>query len=135
MAKGEDFRLRGRVSTGLGLAVSFTTADWARQGFIQLVGVDPYPGTLNLKITDADSLTVWAALRATPGRYLPAPDSNSCAARLYPVTLGRGITGAIVLPEVPGYRADQVEIIAGVHLRQALNLANDDVIIITAAAN
>ncbi len=135
MAAGDEFRIRGRVATGLGLAVSFTGADWARRGFIELVGVDPYPGTLNLKVTEADSLAAWAELKATPGHHLPAPDADSCDARLYPVTLGRGVTGAIVLPEVPGYPADQVEIIAAVHLRKALSLADGDVIIIKAPPN
>lgn len=135
MAGGGEFRIRGRVATGLGLAVSFTAAHWARQGFIRLVGIDPYPGTLNLKITDEESRNAWVALRGTPGHRLPAPDSKSCDARLYPVILGRGVAGAIVLPEVADYPADQVEIIAEVHLRQVLSLADDDVIIIKAAAN
>jgi CTP-dependent riboflavin kinase len=134
MAESGEFRIRGHVATGLGLAVSFTGVDWARQGFIRLVGIDPYPGTLNLKIREEDSLAAWAALRGMPGHHLPAPDADSCDARLYLVTLGRGITGAIVLPEVAGYPADQVEIIAAVHLRKALSLADDDVIIIKASA-
>jgi CTP-dependent riboflavin kinase len=135
MAASDEFRIRGRVATGLGLAVSFTGADWARQGFIRLVGINPYPGTLNLKIREEDSLAAWAALRDTPGHHLPAPDTDSCDARLYPVMLGRGVAGAIVLPEVPGYPADQIEIIAEVHLRRALSLVDGDVIIIKAVAN
>jgi len=135
MAGGAEIHFSGRVATGLGIAVSFTSAPWARTGFISLVGIDPHPGTLNLKIVDDQSCDAWAALRAWPGRHLPAPDSDACDARLYSVTLAGKIPGAIVLPEVLGYPADQVEIIAAVHLRDALGLADGDSVTITADGN
>jgi CTP-dependent riboflavin kinase len=121
-----EITFTGLVATGQGLAVSFTTAEWARRLFRDLVDIDPYPGTLNLVIDRPADLAAWTALKARHGLAMPAPDANSCDGRLYRVALSAGAhhqaRAAIVLPEVAGYAADQVEIIAPVRLRDALAL-------------
>ncbi len=118
----------GRVATGKGEAVGFTTAPWAREGFLRLVGIDPYPGTLNLAVADAPARAAWAALRALPGIRMPAPDPAWCDARLYPVLVGGSVAGAVVLPEVASYPDDQVEIVAAVRLRDALGVSDGDAV-------
>ena len=42
------------------------------------------------------------------------------------VTILLGIAGAIVVPDVPGYPDDKIEIIAAVGLRAALGLRDGD---------
>lgn len=116
----------GRVVTGKGVAVGFTATGWVRDGFLRLVGIAPFPGTLNLMVEEPDSRVVWDAIRALSGIRLPAPNERSCDARLYPVVVGGRVEGAIVLPEVPGYPPDQVEIIAAEGLRAALGLKDGD---------
>lgn len=125
-------RFAGRVATGRGEAVGFTTEDWAREGFRRLVGIDPFPGTLNLTMVDAPARAGWAALRATEGIRMPPPDPAWCDAWLFPVTLKAGngaeARGAVVLPEVADYPDDQVEVIAPVNLREALGIADGDMV-------
>lgn len=133
MASAQPIRFQGRVATGQGIAVGFTGAAWARDGFMRLVGIDPHPGTLNLILPDDAARAAWAKLRTRPGRHLPAPDGDNCDARLYPVTVGDGIAAAIVLPEVAGYPPEQVELIASVRLRDALGVGDGDAVWITAA--
>lgn len=123
----------GRVAPGKGVAVGFTTADWARRAFISLVGIDPYPGTLNLVVEEGADLAAWTRLRATPGLRMAAPDPAWCDGRLYRVSLPTGIAAAIVMPEVASYDPRQVELIAAVRLREALALDDGDVLLVTAA--
>ena len=117
----------GRVASGLGEGALFTRLDWARAEFIAKLGIDPFPGTLNLAIEDR---TAWRAQRALPGVVIRAPDPSWCNARAYPVRVGGRIAAAVVLPELAGYPEDKIEIIAAVGLRDMLGLADGDLVTI-----
>jgi CTP-dependent riboflavin kinase len=98
-----------------------------RKAFLSLLGIDPFPGTLNLKIEDGDALRQWEALRTGPGiAVLPPPDSEFCRARCYRVRLAGNTQAAIVYPEVPDYPENQLELIAPVSLRDHLELVDGD---------
>ena len=119
--------IQGSVTTGLGEGAAFTQLDWARRQFVEQLGIDPHPGTLNLKLESPDDLAQWAKLKATAGHaVIPPPDSPGCNARCYPARIGGRLPGAIVVPEVSGYPATQVEVIAAVRLREALSLRDGD---------
>jgi HAD superfamily hydrolase (TIGR01509 family) len=117
----------GQVQTGLGRAAAFTSLPWARQQFVQVLGIDPYPGTLNL-LVDSPSVADWQALTVQPGLRIEPERAGDCGARCYPVlasAAGRGpITAGVLVPEVPGYAAQQVEVLAAVSLREALALSD-----------
>jgi CTP-dependent riboflavin kinase len=115
--------LVGRVARGAGEGASFTQIPWARAAFIAQLGIDPYPGTLNLTPEDARA---WAALRATPSILIRSPDPKFCNALAWRIRVAGRVDAAIVVPEVPGYPDDKIEIIAAVSLRDALGLADGD---------
>ena len=124
----------GRVAAGKGVAVGFTGSPWARQAFIQLAGIDPFPGTLNLVVAAGPQREAWERLKTTGGIRMAAPDPAWCDAFLFPVRLNESQPGAIVLPAVAGYDPAQVEIIAAVGLRAALGLADGDTVQVRATA-
>lgn len=118
--------LTGQVTTGLGQGASFTQLDWVRSQFVTKLGLDPYPGTLNLHLHQPDDLTQWSSLKSQPGCLILPPDPTWCEARGYPVRIGGRVPGAIILPNVPGYPETQIEIIAALPLRQELGLGDSD---------
>lgn len=120
--------LLGRLATGIGQGRIFTRLDWARAQFIDKLGIDPYPGTVNVIIDDPDAITVWVRLRRTEGIRIDNPNDgpHDCDARCYPVTIEGRIAGAIVLPEVENYPPAQVEVIAAVGVREALDIEDGD---------
>jgi CTP-dependent riboflavin kinase len=118
-------KLRGRVATGQGEGASFTAIPWAREAFVARLGIAPYPGTLNLVPEDA---AAWAALRATPGILIPAGERGFCDARAWRVRVAGRLDAAIVVPEVPGYPGDKIELIAAVSLREALGLIDGSLV-------
>lgn len=118
----------GRLVPGKGEGAYFTQADWAREAFIRLAGIDPWPGTLNLKLGDAGDLAAWRRLRAEGGLLMSAPDPAWCDGRCFPVEVERRFRAAIVVPEVADYPEDVVEIVAEVELRAALGLADGDLV-------
>jgi HAD superfamily hydrolase (TIGR01509 family) len=129
VAQGAD--IAGVVRTGLGRGAGFTTLPWAARQFRELLGIDPFPGTLNLEVSAAVD-PAWRALTATPGLRLQPADAGHCAARCYPVrarVAGRPpVTAAVVLPEVAAYPGRQVEVIAAVELRSLLAVADGDLV-------
>ena len=121
-------RIRGKLVTGIGVGKHFTRLDWAREQFVRKLGIDPHPGTVNLVVSDPDSERSWAALKQTSGIRIENPGSgpNDCDARCFPVTIEGDRQGAIVLPEVNDYAADQIEVIAEAELRSALEITDGD---------
>ncbi|MEZ5564843.1 MAG: HAD-IA family hydrolase [Gammaproteobacteria bacterium] len=123
----------GSVRTGAGQGASFTALPWADRQFRELLGIAPFPGTLNLQASGA-ALEHWQMLRKQPGLRIAPGTPDACAAICYPVRVsagsGKPITAAVVVPDVAAYPPDQMEILAAVPLRQALSVANDDLVVL-----
>ena len=120
--------LVGRLATGIGQGKHFTRLGWARAQFMDRLGIDPYPGTVNVIVDDPDSMPRWVRIKREPGIRIDNPGNgpHDCDARCYPVTVAGEIKGAIVVPEVEGYPPAQVEIIASVGVRDALGIEDGD---------
>ena len=108
-----------------------------RARFLDALGIDPYPGTLNLIVEADEDVKAWEALRSSPGFPIPPP-AGFCAGRCYAVRvnrLRRGFGGqddllpaGVVVPDVPAYPVWQVEIIAAVPLRETLSITDGDLV-------
>jgi CTP-dependent riboflavin kinase len=118
-------RLQGFVCSGLGEGADFVQLSWVRREFQAKLGFEPYPGTLNLRLSGPE----WAAARERiahePGIPID-PDPGFCPARCFRVVLGGRVTGAAVLPGVPDYPADKLEIVSPVPVRPTLGIADGD---------
>ena len=120
--------LHGQLITGIGQGKRFTRLEWARQQFMDKLGIDPFPGTINLIIDDSESMKVWNRLKGTLGVRIDNPNDgpHDCDARCYPVSIEGQIDGAIVLPEVAGYSPLQIEVIAAERVRDVLGFKDGD---------
>ncbi len=121
--------LRGRVVSGKGEATAFTRLPWVRKQVAGEFHFEPYPGTLNLRLERTQDRAMWEQLRSHPGKTLE-PETGYCAARCYPVSVEGQSSGVIVLPEVPSYPTDVVELLAPVNLRDALKLNDGEAVTI-----
>lgn len=120
----------GRLATGIGQGRHFTRLDWAREQFIDRLGIDPFPGTVNVIVDDPDAMPVWVRLKRTEGIRIdnPGDGPHDCDARCYKVSIEGKIDAAIVLPEIDGYPPAQVELIAEVGVREALGIEDGDAV-------
>lgn len=121
----EDWQISGRVATGVGQGSGFTSLDWVREAFVAAVGIEPFPGTLNLQLESDPALAVWARLSATPGIRIPGRQ-GACDASCYPVRVADSIPAAIVLPDVADYPSAQLELVAALPVREHLRLRDGD---------
>jgi CTP-dependent riboflavin kinase len=118
--------LTGVTASGLGEARQFTQLAWVQERLLQKIGIRTHPGTFNVRLTDAAALESWVALKQSPGIPIEEPAGSSCAAVCYRVVVNDTIEGAILVPGVPGYPADQVEVIAGESIRAAIGVGDGD---------
>lgn len=121
-------KLQGRLTTGTGRGRQFTRLSWAQQQFLEKLGIDPFPGTINLIVCDSESITVWNHVKGTRGVSIGNPNSgpNDCDARCFPVLIEGVGNAAIVLPDVADYPADQIEVIAACEVRSTLDIEDGD---------
>ena len=127
MTDKKTIKLTGIAITGLGEAPLFTQVPWVKDQFINKLGIDPYPGTFNLKVIaeDRDKLNI---IRQAKGIEITPEDKNYCSAMSLPVRVGGKIKGATVTPLVPSYPPDQLEIISSENIKQSLALKDGDLV-------
>ena len=117
--------LEGTVFTGLGEGAYYITKEHYRKQFIEKLGFDPYPGTLNLKLTTEYDLKTRTELEAYPAieiQGFKSEDRTFGLVKCYPATIGNKVKGALISALRSHYDISVVEIIAPVCLRKHLNL-------------
>jgi CTP-dependent riboflavin kinase len=122
--------ITGKIISGAGEGAYFTQIDWVQQQCEAKLGFKPYPGTLNLEISEEYLSIVKSLDQKKTGIELISPDPNFCNARVFAVSLGE-ISGAIILPEekVRVHPKNIIEIIAPLNIKASLNVKDGDFIL------
>lgn len=115
-------QVKGVIYSDLGKAGQFTQIAWVKRQFKEKLGIDPYPGTLNLKAQDDASLANLKALRAMPGIEISPEEENFCTAYCFKVLVEGTIPGAIIIPHVADYPLEKIEVVAPVSIKETLKL-------------
>lgn len=120
--------VRAIVVSGRQEAAGFVSVPWVRQQLRELLGHDPYPGTLNVRVDDPASQASWRRRASTGdgGVTMPAGEAGFCDSTYFPVLLNADTQCAVVLPHVPDYPTDVVEMVAPENLRDQLGLRDGD---------
>lgn len=121
-----EMEVKGVIYSDLGRAASFTEIDWVKRQLKEKVGVEPYPGTLNILADDAQSLGNLKILRDSPGIEIIPEVENFCTAYCYKVLVEGRISGAIIIPHVSDYPLAKLEIVAPVSIKETLGVKDGD---------
>jgi len=117
--------LEGTVFTGLGEGAYYISKESYRKQFIEKLGFDPYPGTLNLKIVTDYDVKTRSELEGYPGVEIDGfkdEDRTFGPVKCYPAIIENKERGALILALRSHYDASVLEIIAPVPLRRHLRL-------------
>jgi len=118
----------GIVFSGTGKGKRFVQLPWVKRQIEENLGFSPYGGTLNLRLSKAETekrrlLDVAEGVRVVPEQrfypgklFLAEIDAQRCA---------------VVLPIVPNYPVDILEVIAPDCLRNKLGLADGSFVVTT----
>jgi len=127
-----EVEIAGRLITGLGEGVYYTTLGRYKTQFETKLGFTPFPGTLNLSL---DLLCI-VARKKLEGRKgieiegFKSEDRTFGGAKCFPCKIledrAEGIKSAVIIPDRTHYPDDILEIISPVYLRGELNLKNGD---------
>lgn len=117
--------LEGTVFTGLGEGAYYIGKESYRRQIVEKLGFEPYPGTLNLKLSADYDIKTRMELDTYPAvevKGFQNEDRTFGLVKCYPVTIGGEVKGALVTALRSHYDASVLEIIAPLCLRKALNL-------------
>jgi CTP-dependent riboflavin kinase len=120
--------LRGRITEGLKESSFFTHIPWVREQFITKLGIDPYPGTLNLDIIDAQDAKKLREIKKRKGIEIIPVEPGFCSAKCFHVLVCGKIRGALIIPQVPDYPESKLEIISSDRIRDVLSLEVGDLV-------
>jgi riboflavin kinase len=119
--------MRGKVSAGRGEGQYYISKDGYKIQFREILGFEPFPGTLNVKL---DTLFVPLEQKAIRIKGFQDGDRTFGKCRCYKIKLN-GIDAAVVRPQRSDYPNDLIEVIAPVNLRKALVLEDGALVEIT----
>lgn len=117
--------LEGTVFTGLGEGAYYVTKEPYRKQFMEKLGFDPYPGTLNLRLTTDYDVKARNELEAYPAvevEGFTSEDRTFGPVKCYPLIIENKAKGALLSALRSHYDASVLEIIAPVPLRKHLKL-------------
>lgn len=117
--------LEGTLFTGLGEGAYYVSKDGYRKQFIEKLGFDPYPGTLNLKLTTDYDVKTRMELEAYPAIEFHGFENESRSfggVKCYPAIINNKVKGAIITALRTHYDTSVLEIVAPAYLRGSLKL-------------
>jgi len=111
----------GTIYTGKGLGKKFVTLPWVTAQIESKLGFYPYSGTLNLRLTE-ESKEKRKLLDPEKG-IMVTPQEGFLPGVLFRASIS-GLECAVVLPLVPNYPSDVLEVISPLYLRGKLGLSD-----------
>jgi riboflavin kinase, archaea type len=126
-------KIHGTVASGLGHGAQFLAVPWVRRQLQDALGLVPYPGTLNLRVS-REAREQFFAQRHNFLRIADAATPD-CPGYLTKVTLRANdlvCDAHLILPEKTDYD-DVLEMISAECLRDALRLTDGDAVVIDVA--
>ncbi len=124
----DSITIKGRITEGLKESSFFTHVPWVREQFITKLGIDPYPGTLNLDIIDVEDEEKLKEIKKRKGIEIVPAEPGFCSAKCFHVLVCGKIKGALIIPQVPGYPESKLEIISSDRIRDVLSLKVGDLV-------
>ncbi len=113
----------GTVFSGKGEGKKFIDLPWVKRQIQEKLGFVPFSGTLNMHLTPKSAEQKKLLKNAKTQEI--TPQAGYCKGLLIRARIGN-VDGAIIVPQIPSYPSDVLEVIAPMCLREKLKLADDN---------
>lgn len=114
--------------SGKGEGRKFVSLPWVERQIREKLGFSPYAGTLNIRL-GRDGLQQKKQL-SKAHRMEIVPENGYCMGSLIKGKI-TGLDCGIIIPQIPAYPPDVLEVVAPVFLRQRLRLADGSEVAVT----
>ncbi len=121
--KKKRMKVTGAVVSGVGESASFLTIPWVNNQITQMVRFSPYSGTLNVDVADAG---IQKRLKRHGTDKILPEEKGFCEALIFRGRVAGRYPCGVILPLVQGYPSSILEIVAPVHLKDALSMKDGD---------
>ena len=118
----------GKVFSGHGNGKKFLEMPWVKKQIEEQLGFSPYLGTLNLHLTGKNAEK--RSLLETSGGLVVAPQTSYYPGVMFRATI-ESLECAVVIPIMPNYPTDILEVIAPVYLRGELKLIDGREVVVS----
>jgi riboflavin kinase len=118
----------GTVFSGEGRGKKYVELPWFKVQVQEKLGFSPYLGTLNLRLFGEEVKK--RRLIETTGSLTVEPQTGYYSGLLFEATIN-AVACAIVIPIMPNYPSDVLEVIAPVYLRGSLKLVDGSVVAVS----
>ena len=118
----------GTVFSGTGEGRRFIELPWVRRQIEEKLGFTPYSGTLNIHLNKES--TGRKKLLEKAKRLEVCPEKGYCTGILIKAYID-STECAVIMPQIPSYPNDVLEVIAPWYLRERLNLSDGSEVAVT----
>jgi riboflavin kinase, archaea type len=115
----------GTVFSGEGRGKNFVELPWFKRQVEEKLGFSPYLGTLNLRLSIKEAEK--RILLENAENLVVEPQTGYYSGLLFKATID-ALECGIVIPIMPNYPNNLLEVIAPVYLRKQLNLKDDNLV-------
>lgn len=134
---GGVITFEGHVVSGMGEGAYYMSLEGYRKQFREKLGYEPFPGTLNIKLSDPISMHSRRDLITHPSIFIEGFSDKLRTygwVRCYPAEINDGLVenAALLILERTHYDDSTIEIIAPISIKEYANIKNGDRISISA---
>lgn len=127
--------ISGELVTGLGEGKYYVSKSQYKNQFKKLLGIEPYPGTLNLQVKIKDIRTFLMNKECVNIKGFEGKERSYGNISAYPIGVFKeksdfGKKAAIIIPERTNHPEDVVEIIADFYIRGDFKLSDNDKLVL-----
>jgi riboflavin kinase, archaea type len=121
----EVLKVRGKIQRGLGESGNFLGISWVNNQIQEKMCFSPWQGTLNIVLEDGEAQRI---LKARPAERIVAGEPGFCDAIIFCGMINQKYECGVIIPLVPSYPENILEIVAPVHLKKALKIGDGDMV-------
>ena len=118
----------GTVFSGQGRGKKFVELPWFKRQVEEKLGFSPYPGTLNLFLTGKNVEN--RRLLEVTGGLTVKPQADFYSGVMFRASID-ALECAVVIPIMPNYPNDVLEVIAPIYLREKLKLVDGSLVAVS----
>jgi riboflavin kinase len=118
--------LRGKVFSGKSEGAKFMELPWVKKQIKEKLNFVPYPGTLDVRITE-ESVELKKALKECDGMDI-LPAAGFHRGKCYKASFKTELKCALIIPQIAGYPENVIEVIGPKNLREKFHLSDGEAV-------